>query len=1461
MSSNARLDAAIGHHRAGRLTDAEVGYAQVLADEPGSPDALHLLGVLYHQTGRTQAATGLVRQALAKRPGFAAAWNSLGNILAATNDSAGAEHALRQAIALAPIYPEALGNLGALLDRTGRHAEAMDCYRQAIAQAPDRADTHYNLALVLRRLGRHAEADAGLQEALRLAPDHAEAAHARAQVLRDLNRPTEALALVRRALALRADHPDFLFTLATVSNALGDAAATEAALAAVVGRQPDRLEAVRPLALLLFQQGRREEAEPLLHRVLAGRPEDRACLHSLAQSLMDRGRPAEALPWWQRLHRLAPQDATILQALGRCALASGQTEQAAAIFADALAQTPDLPETQLELAACLIDLNRDRTRAQALAQRAAASLPASTAAQLILGRVYAWGGAFSKAAEAFRAALKLAPHHADAHRRLGILLAKQGDAGAGAIEHLETAIRLNPRLADTYLALAEEHLQANRTDQAEAVLRRGLTAASDKAEAACNLASLLIVRGRFLEAQHQLDIALTEQPKHPPSLVALAQLAWRQDRPAAALKHLEEALAESPHQPAARLLRALILLGRGALTIGWRDYTWRFQAKGYRDRPIGKPRWQGEALTDQRLLVWREQGLGDELLFGTCFPDLLVARPRLTVETDRRLVSLLVRSLPNATVRLDSAADREAETDAAADCDRHTPVGDLPRLLRPCLSAFPPRLDWLRPDPGLCAHWRARLDALGPDLKVGICWRSGLVSSYRAAAYSELSHWHPLLTIQGCHIISLQYDPTPAEQARLHPPTGPNATGDEPGPIAWPDLDLRNDLEAVSALISGLDLVISAPTAAAELAGALGVPVWRITQRFDWTCLGTAIRPWFPTMAVLPVRSGNWMDGTLAGAARRLRRLAYARSSALLPSTTAATTTTQRRSVPSDGPQAVTAFTPSKETAAHLVTMGRYAEAEPIWRALLQHRPKDRLLLHNYAMTLERLGRDPEAVAVYRRALSLQTVPAKTEEASHADRRAWAIIHGNLGNCLLRLNRAEEALRCQEHAHALAPDLAETHINLGAAFLALDRPNDAADSYRRAIDLAPDHATAHSNLGGALERLGRSDQAEACYRTALTLDAGQPDALCNLAFLSYCRGRWREAERLYRTALRHRPDFALARFNLATLLLRTGRLEAGWVTMEARFTATVLDNPRRPFGLPAWQGQTDTDAALLIVREQGLGDELLFASLYADAARRVGAVAILCDDRLTGLFGRAFPTTQLLPEPRRQTRRTLPAGTAATCQTPAGSLARWLRPTLSRFESSGAKESKPGPAQPLLIPQPERLAAARTWLDSLEPGLRVGLAWRSSLQTSLRRPSSMALTDWLPLLRWTGLRVVSLQYDDDSTERAALAEDHGLTLPKWPDIDLMNDLESAAALSASLDLVVSTGTAAAELAAAVGTPVWRLEDDNAWTFLGTACRPFFWNVRVWPTGGDRTAKHVAATITKHLRELAKPRPD
>jgi hypothetical protein len=260
------------------------------------------------------------------------------------------------------------------------------------------------------------------------------------------------------------------------------------------------------------------------------------------------------------------------------------------------------------------------------------------------------------------------------------------------------------------------------------------------------------------------------------------------------------------------------------------------------------PRWDGGDLTERSILAYREQGLGDEIMFASCLPQLIERAGHTIIECSDKLKPLFERSFPRATVLSQDNAAREK---VEADCE--VPLGSLPLYFRQSADHFPAHAGYLRADPARLAAWRAKLDRLGPGLKVGISWRGGTYKTRSPLRSIDLRDWEAILSVPDVSFVSLQYtSDAEAEIAALEQSSGRRV-------VHWPEAIA--DYDETAALVGALDLTISVCTAVVHLAGALGRPVWVLAPYSpEWRYGRAGERmPWYPSARVFrQEHRGDW---------------------------------------------------------------------------------------------------------------------------------------------------------------------------------------------------------------------------------------------------------------------------------------------------------------------------------------------------------------------------------------------------------------------------------------------------------------------------------------------------------------------------------------------------------------------------------------------------------------------------
>lgn len=418
--------------------------------------------------------------------------------------------------------------------------------------------------------------------------------------------------------------------------------------------------------------------------------------------------------------------------------------------------------------------------------------------------------------------LKTSPNDAAALAMLGQVQHADGDF-EGAVACLEKAIELGGEAPAVLNNLAIALKRLDRTEDAIRVYQRALSAAPDNPDILCNIGSAYISLGRGAEAERLFRDALRLVPNHPKAQHNLG----------------------------------LLLLGREAFEEGWDLYRQHEEKTLAADSPYASvaPFWHGEPLAGARLLVWRHQGVGDELLYASMLPDLIDRGVEIEYRTEARMMPLLERSFPGMRVALfDGATTDSAGPPFAA----QSPVHLLGAALQTAPGDFPKHTGYLKADTVRTAQLRAKYSPQGGPV-IGLSWRSK--AAYTASVKSsDLADWQPVLAHSGknsgARFVSLQYGDFTEDIDRVEELTGVPIIHD-------PDIDQVADIDGFAAQVAAMDLVISTSNTTVHMAGALGIPVWTLLPHHGlslWYWFdGRNDCPWYPSMRVFrQAQQGDW---------------------------------------------------------------------------------------------------------------------------------------------------------------------------------------------------------------------------------------------------------------------------------------------------------------------------------------------------------------------------------------------------------------------------------------------------------------------------------------------------------------------------------------------------------------------------------------------------------------------------
>lgn len=451
-----------------------------------------------------------------------------------------------------------------------------------------------------------------------------------------------------------------------------------------------------------------------------------------------------------------------------------------------------------------------------------------------------------------------------------------------AQRELETMLARQPDRIETMVALSALQIRRQQPQAALAVLDRAVQLAPQRFEVLRNRAAALSLAGRLDEALADSDrlVAL-----YPDNCMALCQRGTTREHAgdyAAALADYTQALA-APHGRRLESLaetefkRVLLLLSLGRLAEAWPLYRARMQVatSDPRGQAIAArlPAWDGIARSGGRLLVWGEQGVGDQILFGSMLPDLAKTGLDILFCCDPRLVPLFRRSLHGLRIEpLAIPVDPAAVAHLAGQADMQAGLGDLGVWLRPALPDRPPAHAYLRPDPPRVAALRQRYAAHGKKMIVGITWRSGN-ARLGTLKSSPLADWDPLLKRDDVLFVDMQYGDTAEERAQVKSRLGIDILHDD-------SIDAMQDLDGYAAQAAALDLLIGNSNSGIHIAAAVGTECWVLVPsglgRLWYWHLGRDDSPWYPHVRLFrqPVgTAGDWHPAIAAAAAALERRL------------------------------------------------------------------------------------------------------------------------------------------------------------------------------------------------------------------------------------------------------------------------------------------------------------------------------------------------------------------------------------------------------------------------------------------------------------------------------------------------------------------------------------------------------------------------------------------------------------
>ncbi|HSH98335.1 MAG: tetratricopeptide repeat protein [Methylophilaceae bacterium] len=1062
-----------------------------------------------------------------------------------------------------------------------------------------------------------------------------------------------------------------------------------------------------------------EEAITCYSRAIEIEPNFLSSYHSLGLMNISLNRLPDALIMLERASTIDPNNISVLVNLAETLRLLKRLEQASAIYRKAIALKTDDPELFYAQAICLSDLNNFK-EAEAAFQKALELDSKNEAVYFELGTMYQISKEYSEAKEMF-----------------------------------SQLIKLNPKNPDGYLGLAGVQLTEGLFQQSYETQTLGINS--------CDFVTADIHRqmihicanlyGKDDEVAYHLK--KVEELAPDTSHINDAVQYMREQKFAEALTVLDSFKQQNLSVHLAELNKSLTLLLLGFYKEGWQAYEARKLEKLVSDnvlsvsRIIPLPFWDGTPVLDKTLVVVIEQGIGDTIHFVRYLTILKNYVGKIILACNPNLASLFI-CIPDISIVT-------CTIEEVINADYQVLLLSLPMILKTEVSTIPNQIPYLFADNHLADQWRSRLKPWEDTFKVGLVWAGGVVFKGDLNRSIKLSQFSSIFKLENITFFSLQLGPQSAQISEK-----------PPGAELIDFTQYITNFADTAAYLSQLDLVISVDTAAAHLAGAIGMPVWILLPFFPdhrWF-LEREDSPWYPTARLFrQSKSRRWDD----------------------------------------------VFDKIEKTLSLAVS------AEPHDKKLHLAAPK-RDLAGEAELQLQ-YGREAYKSESYEEARSFfeQAVVLKSDSVN-----AWY----NLGLANQALERHFVARSCYQRVLALNPSDAGVYFNIGC--IEANQRNFAAaiENFRQSWQFDSSNPKTAYNYSHLLWNVLELDQALIVQTQGLKLDPTDKLAWANYALILAEMGKGSEANIAIEKAeechldddenawmeyatmlfsLRHydmaisafrhvmslNPDNSYAYLYQSFIYLKQGLWSEGWALFEYRLTTPSFE--KVSYSGAVWDGSEMPNSVLLVHSEQGLGDVIQCMRYLPLLKPKFKHIVLHIPETIA-------PLINMIPG---VSNWTVESGIVPEhdVRISAMSLPMIFKTRL---------DNVPGDIPYIVVPE-IYFPKWKTLAEMRHKKKRVGLAWAGSKNhhNDIRR--SIGFDVLQPLLSIKKIQFWSLQKHSSQAVGENLRDG-----AHWVDkMHLSANMADTAALIIQLDLVITVDTAIAHLAGALGKPVWILLPYNA----------------------------------------------
>ncbi len=641
----------------------------------------------------------------------------------------------------------------------------------------------------------------------------------------------------------------------------------------VLNVNPQNANALNLLGVIATTQGQHQEALAYFDRALSAVPSLVSAHYNKGNVLDQLGRIEEAAESYRATLQIQPDHIDALQNLGVLEYARGNFPDAKKILSELVRRSPQAASARFNLGSACLAL-KDLDGAEFELRQAIALQPNYHEALGTLALVCEKKGDVEAGLASILQALKIAPQSAMYQNTRGLLLLRAGDQ-ENAIQAFKLAIELEPQAVLYRSNLGAALIGRGHALAAVELLEQVCQGDLKNSEALFNLASAFDDVGDIANAIVAYEKALVIDPKYAEAHQCLAMLMQSLGYKTASEIHQAQAQLLAPQDPFLRFSAAGFEFARGNLERAWQCLESRFDMWAearYRSKAVQRHieppvYWRGEPLEGKLILVWAEQGIGDEVLYASMLPDLSKRGARVVLACAGRLVPVFTRAFAN--IQVIAADELVLNHQIISSLDFQIAIGSLGLYLRTRLDSFPRHIGYLKSDISHTAQLKLRY---GQGPLIGVSWRSqaGRVGVKKTLKLNDLA---PVLSITGATFVNLQYGDCAEEIAEV-------CQGPTQEILTDASIDPLRDLDAFFAQVAAMDLVITTSNTTAHVAGALGVPTWLILPQgagalWYW-CHDSDESIWYPSVKIFrgPARldsNHRWWSKPVADVAMALQ--------------------------------------------------------------------------------------------------------------------------------------------------------------------------------------------------------------------------------------------------------------------------------------------------------------------------------------------------------------------------------------------------------------------------------------------------------------------------------------------------------------------------------------------------------------------------------------------------------------